>query len=146
METWLSPDVSDKELNLPGYQLLRLDRNRHGGGILMYVADLLSCKVLVSGGQFNLEFLAISFTAQFLVSSFCICLFYVLLLQFQFLIISITLCCPYVLFHFLPFVNNIGDFNVNFLFSHVSNLMYSFSLSQVVPSYTHVKHNEETPL
>ena len=98
VETWLSPDVSDKELNLPGYQLLRLDRNRHGGGILMYVADLLSCKVLVSGGQFNLEFLAISLTAQFLVSSFCF--FIVLLLQF---LISITLCCPYVLFHFLPF-------------------------------------------
>ena len=33
-----------------------------------------------------------------------------------------------------------------FIFSHVSNLMYSFSLSQVVPSYTHVKHNEETSL
>ena len=65
VETWLSPDVSDKELNLPGYQLLRLDRNRHGGGIRVYVADLLSCKVLVSGGQFNLEFLAISLTAQF---------------------------------------------------------------------------------
>ena len=43
VETWLSPDVSDKELNLPGYQLLPLDKNRHGGGILMYVADLLSC-------------------------------------------------------------------------------------------------------
>lgn len=38
----------------------------------------------------------------------------------------------------------IGDFNVNFcnqehyLFSHVSNILDSFSLCQVVPSYTHI--------
>ena len=31
-EYWLSKDISDDELSLPGYQLFRLDRDRHGGG------------------------------------------------------------------------------------------------------------------
>ena len=31
-ETWLSSDIQDQELFIPGYQLIRLDRNRHGGG------------------------------------------------------------------------------------------------------------------
>ena len=34
-ETWLS---SDNELHIPGYQLLRLDRDSHGG---VYLCDCL---------------------------------------------------------------------------------------------------------
>ena len=41
----------------------------------MYIHDLLSYKVLVEGGPSNLEFLAISVTAQFFTATFCICLF-----------------------------------------------------------------------
>ena len=32
-ETWLDDSFSDVELSLPGYQLVRRDRDRHGGGI-----------------------------------------------------------------------------------------------------------------
>ena len=32
-ETWLDDSFSDVELSLPGYQLMRRDRDRHGGGI-----------------------------------------------------------------------------------------------------------------
>lgn len=46
VETWLSEDVTDHEIWLPDYQTHRLDRNRHGGGIVLYVRDSLSCKVL----------------------------------------------------------------------------------------------------
>ena len=36
-ESWLCSDIHDSEFLLPGYQCLRYDRNRHGGGVLMYV-------------------------------------------------------------------------------------------------------------
>jgi len=39
VETWLSSEVSDNEIFLQGYQVLRLDRNRHGGGILMFIHE-----------------------------------------------------------------------------------------------------------
>ena len=38
VESWLCDDISDNEIKIPGYQLYRLDRNRHGGGVLMYAA------------------------------------------------------------------------------------------------------------
>ena len=36
-ESWLCNDIQDTEIAIPGYQLVRLDRNRHGGDVLMYV-------------------------------------------------------------------------------------------------------------
>ncbi len=59
VETWLSEDISDQELSLPDYQILRLDRNRHGGGIIMYVHNRLYVNVLLSGPD-SLELLAVS--------------------------------------------------------------------------------------
>ena len=47
-ESWMCHDnISDKEISIPGFQLFRRDRNRHGGGVLMYVSDALQCKRLV---------------------------------------------------------------------------------------------------
>ena len=60
VETWLYEDIRDSELYLPGYQLYRLDQSRHGGGVLIYVNHALPCKVLIKGGPFNLEFIALS--------------------------------------------------------------------------------------
>lgn len=64
VETWLSDDVTDHELLLFDYQLQRLDRNRHGSGILVYVHNSLSYKVLLQGGPHNLEFLALSVSTK----------------------------------------------------------------------------------
>ena len=79
VETWLCEDINDSELLLPGYQLYRLDCNRHGGGIMIYVCSSLSCMVLLRGGPFNLEFLAISVFVEsstiHFCKKFCICLF-----------------------------------------------------------------------
>ena len=36
VESWLSHDISDDELFITGYHIHRLDRDRHGGGVLMY--------------------------------------------------------------------------------------------------------------
>ncbi len=62
VESWLSEDVTDNEILLPDYQVHRLNRNRHGGGIVLYAHNSLSCKVLLQGGPHNLEFLAVSYT------------------------------------------------------------------------------------
>ena len=37
VETWLSKDISDSEVGIDGFSTIRLDRNRHGGGVLIYV-------------------------------------------------------------------------------------------------------------
>ena len=58
-ETWLSHDILDSELNLSGYTLFRLDRNRHGGGVAMFV-KLSFSPSFVSIPSNNLEFLLIS--------------------------------------------------------------------------------------
>ena len=63
----------DNEIVLSGYQLFRLDRNGHGGGIAVYVHDSLLCKVVLQGGPFYLELISISFHSK---PSFCLTLFY----------------------------------------------------------------------
>ncbi len=73
VETWLCEDISDQELLLSSYQLFRLDRNRHGGGVLMYVKSNLSAEVIIQG-TFNLEFLSIC--VKYHTFKCCISLFY----------------------------------------------------------------------
>ena len=36
-ETWLDESVSDAEIQILGYNILRRDRNRHGGGVCVYI-------------------------------------------------------------------------------------------------------------
>jgi hypothetical protein len=37
VESWLSNDILNSELCVCGYDVVRLDRNRHGGGVLLYI-------------------------------------------------------------------------------------------------------------
>ena len=60
VETWLDDTVSGNELLLPDYQIYRYDRNRHGGGVAIYVHVSLSCKIVLEGGPHKLEFLSLS--------------------------------------------------------------------------------------
>ena len=59
-ETWLDDSFSDVELSLPGYQLMRRDRDRHGGGIAVYIADNLSLNRLDTPAD-NIEALCLSY-------------------------------------------------------------------------------------
>ena len=58
-ETWLCPDVQDNELLIPNYTIVWLDRNRHGGGIAMFVNNSLSIKTLLHGPM-GLELIVVS--------------------------------------------------------------------------------------
>ena len=44
-ETWLDDTIRDSDLEIPGYNIIRKDRNRHGGGVAIYVEDNLYFKV-----------------------------------------------------------------------------------------------------
>ena len=41
-ETFCDSSISDSEINLPDYSIVRRDRNRHGGGVAMYIRNSLA--------------------------------------------------------------------------------------------------------
>ena len=41
-ETWLDDNVSDLEIHISNYCIQRKDRNRHGGGVCIYISQDLS--------------------------------------------------------------------------------------------------------
>ena len=57
-------DISDSELSINGYCITRLDRNRHGGGILFFIKSIFHVNVL-SYHPFNLELLILRNTGSF---------------------------------------------------------------------------------
>ena len=55
-ETWLDSDIRPSEVALPGYRVLRRDRSRHGGGVLLYIREIL--KLLSHKSSTESEFLS----------------------------------------------------------------------------------------
>ena len=49
VESWLSDDIQDNEMSLPNYSVVRLDRNRHGGGIVMYIKNTFTYSIVLLG-------------------------------------------------------------------------------------------------
>ena len=45
-ETWLDNTIMDSDIDLPDYKIFRKDRNRHGGGVAIYVHDSLPVRKL----------------------------------------------------------------------------------------------------
>ena len=41
LESWLDDSITDCEISVQSYSIVRLDHSRHGGGVLIYVQDLL---------------------------------------------------------------------------------------------------------
>ena len=140
-ETWLDNSISDNELTIPGYCIIRLDRNRHRGGVLMYIRCTLHPQVL-SLGPSDLELLIVSINNA--TCKYCMGLFYrppgSASLIFDNLFSVLEQLDPSL---FLNFVL-IGDFNVNFLnpqhflYHQLSCILSSFNHTQVVPQPTHV--------
>lgn len=44
-ETWLDNSVFDSEISINGYTVVRRDRNRHGGGVCIYIRNTLSFNI-----------------------------------------------------------------------------------------------------
>ena len=142
VETWLSNEISDSELTINNYQILRLDRDRHGGGVIMYIHSSLTPKVLSAGAN-NLELLIISVSPQNSSSKLCVSLFYRPPSSnsgvFDNLCTALQSLNPSVYNSFVL----LGDFNVNYFYTHsplyarLSDCLSPFSLSQLVSSATH---------
>ena len=136
VETWLSSDISDSELSLPNFQSFRLDRSRHGGGILVYVKSSLSASVIPTSSPIEL----------------------LLSLTFKHVPVSLATfyrppSCPNDLSSLHTVLSSlahsytrnlilVGDFNVNYLSSSsLLNQLHAisdlFSLDQIVTQPTH---------
>ena len=137
-ESWLCSDIQDSEILIVGYQLLRHDRNRSGGGVLMYVAQHLVVKQLPSHPCLEL----LTVTLHYNNHRKCLSLFYrppsssaveILSSLHSYLeLINIPQFTTYIL---------IGDFNINFynrIHPSLSNILSTFGLTQVVNDYTHI--------
>ena len=59
VESWLDGNVGQCEIMLPNFVSVRLDINRHGGGVRLWIRDTIVFKVLQSGLE-DLELLLIS--------------------------------------------------------------------------------------
>jgi len=72
-ETWLDDDISDTELFIRGYVTAKLDRSRHGGGIIMYIESVFSYNVLFTGDSI---FECVIVSLKLDSCTFCVCLLY----------------------------------------------------------------------
>ena len=139
-ESWLDNCITNDELKISGFNLLHLDRNRHGGGIVLYIKDIFSHNIIFLG---NCTFECIVVSVLIGSCKFCICLLYrppsssVDVLDNLYSVLCSLDVCLYS--HFLL----IGDFNVDFmspnrpLFSKLQSIASSFVLSQVITEPTH---------
>lgn len=58
-ETWLCDHSGKSEASIPGCNCIRCDRNRHGGGIALFISDKLEFQVTMCRPR-ELEFLLVS--------------------------------------------------------------------------------------
>ena len=145
VETWLDECIQDSELSIANYKLVRLDRNRHGGGVLIYVITFLSHSVVFSGSS-DLELLVLSVNATLSVITFC--LFYRPPSTSGFIFDTLlNTICMHVNTNLLSNLVLLGDFNVNYLssvhplYSNLLSLSSSLCLTQVVSEPTHFSLN-----
>ena len=147
VETWLCSDIHDSEIAITDYTIHRLDRNRHGGGILIYAHSQLDAHILPNHNPSNLEFLAMSVRSQASSQKLHLALFYrppsspfSIFDELQVLIenLGVDVMQQFIL---------LGDFNVDMLktshplLSRLQIITEYFSLTQVVSSPTHYSHN-----
>lgn len=146
-ETWLSPEYPDALVDVPGYQLFRMDRVSRGGGIGVYVSTGLKCRVIdvsaVPGGASLVEQLWIEVVfrnTKILVGS----LYRPPMVHYKQLscienllsVLSVSYNCTILM----------GDLNINWLVtnlesSYLKSLLQMFNLNQVITDPTRLTRN-----
>ena len=73
-ETWLDSSISDSEIQLTGYLLVRRDQTRRNGGVLIYVSSNLDYKVIqeFENDQPDIPVFSSPHSHQWRSSTFCI--------------------------------------------------------------------------
>ena len=72
VESWLSPEIQDSEILIPGYIPVRLDRNRHGGGVVVFVSNKFMFQHLPDCSPLEL----ITFTLRHANHKYCLSVLY----------------------------------------------------------------------
>ena len=138
-ETWLDSTIMDSELYIPDFDIVRLDRNRHGGGVIIYFRSTFICNLLFMG-DVNFECIVVSLRVDF--CNFYVCLLYRPPSEQQVLDTLFSTLCTLNSNVFSNFYL-VGDFNIDVsnhnhpLFSKLFCITSSFLLYQVVKSFTH---------
>ena len=71
-ETWLDSTIMDSELYIPKFDIVRLDHNRHGGGVLIYFRSTFICNLLFMG-DVNFECIVVSLIGWIFVIFMFVC-------------------------------------------------------------------------
>ena len=62
VETWTDDSLSNFEIFIPDYYMVRRDRNRHGGGVLLYIKDNITTTKVINHA--SIEFLFVEITLR----------------------------------------------------------------------------------
>ena len=49
VESWMENEISDYEISIDGYNVVRADRNRHGGGVLIFISKIFIHRIIFRG-------------------------------------------------------------------------------------------------
>ena len=151
VESWISEDIQDCEISIEDYHIVRLDRNRHGGGIIIYIHVSLNWEVLLRGPN-NLEFIALSISPVFSNVKHCVSVLYLPpsspVSFFDDFCNTLQHLSPHLFTSFMV----VGDFNIIFFLKNTPNfcklngILQTISLSQVVHTATHTDCNGRASL
>ena len=146
VESWLDKDIADSEISIADYASLRLDRDRHGGGVLIYLKSSF-CFSTLPNPTSGIELLIIVIQYDILPARICLSVFYRPPSSGP---ESLDAVCDYFnsinSAQFTNFVL-IDDFNVDVstcshpLFHKLISLASTYCLSQMVIQHTHIYHN-----
>ena len=146
VETWLSSDIADSEIALPTYRLYRLDRNRHSGGIVVYVKSFLAVSPITLPSPQPIELLLLSVKVN--ATSVCFATFYRPPSSDDHLDLLLPALASFS--SMSQFANHElilqEDFNVDYsqpssLLNKINAVSDLFSLVQVVHQPTHYSHS-----
>ena len=150
-ETWLYEDICESESYIIGYKCVRCDRNRHGGGVALFISEKLEFQVTMCGPK-ELEFLLVSvYNVNNANERVYVGLWYrppdnMAVLDDLYSILEslyISVFSSFVL---------LGDFNINFynqqhpLFCKLSTILHNFVLKQVITQPTHFSSSGNSSL
>ena len=131
--------------------MIRLDRNRHGGGILLYIIKSLTWEIILKG-SYDLEFIALSVTSALTTVKHCVSVLYRPPSSLVSFFDNFCTALHRLSIQSFSSFTLLGDFNINFCnkshpnFCKLENILQMFSLSQVVNTPTHTSPNGDTSL
>ena len=70
VESWMENEISDDEISIDGYNVVRADRNRHGGCVLIFISKIFIHRIFYRGDH-ELKLLIVSVSNHF---GRCVCL------------------------------------------------------------------------